>query len=209
MSKCRPERGGGGYNCISTRSYHLLKDTTSDLNVFNEYIESVFIEIDKSKSNVEKNVVIGVIYRPPNTDIDIFNEYLGNILDKVGHEKILSYTMGDYDIDLLNYDSHTKTALFLDTLYSKSSIPLFNRPTQSVEKRHTIIDNTITNDDAELQCSMQGVLLTDISDHYPIFSINLCIEDKCVNTISWRRNLSEKRINRFKQLIAEYEWHDI
>ena len=55
--------------------------------MFNEHIESVFIEIDRSKLNVEKNVIIGVIYRPPNTDIEIFNEYLWNILDKVGHEK--------------------------------------------------------------------------------------------------------------------------
>ena len=54
---------------------------------------------------------------------------------------------------------------------------------------------------------MQGVFLTDISD--PIFSINWYIEDKCVDTLSWRRNLSEKRINRFKQLIIEYEWLDI
>ena len=169
----------------------------------------MFIEIDKSKLNVEKNIIIGVIYRPPNTDIEIFNEYLGSNLDKVGHEKKLSYIMGDYNINLLNYDSHTKTALFLDTLYSKSFIPLINRPTRPVEKCHTIIDNIITNNFAELQCSMQGVLLTDISDHYPIFSINWYIEDKCVNTLSWRRNLSEKRINRFKQLITEYKWHDI
>ena len=56
---------------------------------------------------------------------------------------------------------------------------------------------------------MQGVLLTDISDHYRIFFINWYIKDKCVNTLSWRRNLSEKKFNRFKQLITEYEWHDI
>ena len=96
----------------------------------------------------------------------------------------MSYIIGDYNINLLNYDSHTKTSLFLNTMYSKSFIPSINRPTRSVEKRHTIIDNIITNDFAELQCSIQGVLLTDISDHYPIFSINWYNEDKCVNTFS-------------------------
>ena len=117
--------------------------------------------------------------------------------------------MDDYNINILNYDSHTKTALFLDIVYSMSFIPLINRPTWSVEKCHTIIDNIITNNFAELQGSMQGVLLTDISDHYPIFSIDWYIEDKCVNTLSWRRNLSDKIINRFKQAISEYEWHGI
>ena len=43
---------------------------------------------------------MGVIYRPPNTDIEIFNEYLESILDKVGHEKKLSYIMGDYNINI-------------------------------------------------------------------------------------------------------------
>ena len=82
--------------------------------------------------SADKNVFIWVLYKPPNTDIEIFNEYLGNVLDKVGHEKKLSYIMGDYNINILNYDSHTETALFLDTLYSKSFIPLINRSTRDV-----------------------------------------------------------------------------
>ena len=170
MSKCRSNKKGDGVSLYINEKIPFIE--RHDLNVFNEYIESVFIEIDKSKLNPEKNVIIGVIYWPTNTDIEIFNEYLGSILDKVGHEKKLSYIMGDYNIKLLNYNSHTKTTLFLDTLYSKSLIPLINRPTRSVEIRHTIIDNIITNNFTDLQCSMQGVLLTDISDQYPIFSIN-------------------------------------
>ena len=85
MSKCRLDKKGGGVSLYINEKIPFIE--RHDLNVFNEYIESVFIEIDKSKLNVEKNVIIGVIYRPPNTDIEIFNEYLGSILDKVGHEK--------------------------------------------------------------------------------------------------------------------------
>ena len=95
-------------------------------------MESVFVEMDKTAFSADKNIIIGVLYRPPNTDIEIFNEHLGNVLDKVGHENKLSYIMGDYNINLLNYDSHTKTASFLDTLYSKYFIPLINRPTRAV-----------------------------------------------------------------------------
>ena len=92
MSKCRSNKKGGGVSLYINEKIPFIE--RHDLNVFNEYIESVFIEIDKPKLNVEKNVIIGVIYRPPNTDIEIFNEYLGSILDKVGHEKKLSYTLG-------------------------------------------------------------------------------------------------------------------
>ena len=207
VSNCRPSKKGGGVSLYVKE--RLLYTVRHDLCIFNEHMESVFVEIDKSALSADKNVVIGVLYRPPNTDIEIFNEHLGNVLDKVGHEKKLSYIMGDYNINLLNYDSHTKTASFLDTLNSKSFIPLINRPTRAVENSHTIIDNIITNNFAELQCTMQGVLITDISDHYPVFSINWQIKEKCVNIVSWRRNMNARNVNRFKQLIAECEWYDI
>ena len=85
VSKRRLSKTGGGVSLYINEKIPFIE--RHDLNLFNEYIKSVFIEIDKSKLNVEKNVIIGVIYRPPNTDIEIFNEYLGGILDKVGHEK--------------------------------------------------------------------------------------------------------------------------
>ena len=55
---------------------------------------------------------------------------------------------------------------------------------------------------------MQGVLIPDTSDHYPVFSINWQIKEKCVNIVSWCRNMNARNVNRFKQLIAECEWHD-
>ena len=101
----------------------------------------------------------------------MFVEYLSLILDKIDHEKKLSYIMGDYNINLLNHDSHPNTT-FLDTLYCKSFVPLITKPTRSIGSSHTLIDNIITNNIEELQYSMQGIFLTDISDHYPIFSMN-------------------------------------
>ena len=40
------------------------------------HIETIFIEIDKEQIGKDKNVIIGVIYRPPDTDIKISNEYM-------------------------------------------------------------------------------------------------------------------------------------
>ena len=50
-------------------------------------IESVFIEIDKHVYNKENNVVIGVIYRPPNSDISQFNDCVSEILTMIKAEK--------------------------------------------------------------------------------------------------------------------------
>ena len=37
--------------------------------MFDKYIESTFIELDKSQTGSDKNIIVGIIYRPPNTDL--------------------------------------------------------------------------------------------------------------------------------------------
>ena len=65
MSKCRNNKTGGGVSLGINKKMPFIE--RHDLNVLNELIKSVFIEI--AKLNVENNVIIGIIYRPPNTDI--------------------------------------------------------------------------------------------------------------------------------------------
>ena len=40
----------------------------TDLSNLNAHIETIFIEIDKEQIGKDKNVIVGVIYRPPDTD---------------------------------------------------------------------------------------------------------------------------------------------
>ena len=180
-----------------------------DLKVFNDNIEAIFVEIEKGEWNLSKNIVVGVLYRPPNTDLEMFVEYLSFILDIIDHEKKLSYIMGDYNINLLIHDSHPNTALFLDALCCKSFVPLITKPTRSIGNSHTLVDNIITNNIEELQYPMQGLFLTDISDHYPIFSMNWRIQDKTIDLVSWQRSMSLKNYNKFKQLLAQTNWADV
>ena len=39
-----------------------------DLTVLTDQVEQLFIEIDKSALHVRKNVIVGIIYRPPDKD---------------------------------------------------------------------------------------------------------------------------------------------
>ena len=63
----RSNKIGGGVSLLIKES--IVYQSRHDLKVFNQCIESIFVEIPKEQIGVEKNVVIGVIYRPPNTDI--------------------------------------------------------------------------------------------------------------------------------------------
>ena len=94
-----------------------------DLSEFDNLLESVFIEIQIDAVQSFKNVIIGVIYRPPGTDLCEFNVMIGELLEKIKAENKFCYVMGDYNINLLNYESHDQTATFIDMLYSYVFVP--------------------------------------------------------------------------------------
>ena len=73
------------------------------------------------------NLVLVVTYRPPNTDVKIFIQKLNNILDQIKRERKLCYIMGDYNINILNYESNSATAEFVDTMYAFTFLPLINQ----------------------------------------------------------------------------------
>ena len=65
-----------------------------------------------------KTVIIGIIYRHPDTDIKIFNEYALDLLDKIRSEYKCVACLSDYDISLLNSDCHWPTQEFAELMYS-------------------------------------------------------------------------------------------
>ena len=109
--------GGGVALCIQD---HLSVTKRPDVSVYCSYIESVFVEIDKDQLGSDKNIVIGTIYRPPGHDLDTFILEIEKIFDVLHKENKTIYNMGDYNIKLLNSDTHNPTGSFLDTMYSKT-----------------------------------------------------------------------------------------
>ena len=68
IHKNRPDRSGGGVGLhLSDNCDFKVRDDLSGSDA--DVMESLFIEIVRSN---EKNIVVGVIYRPPNTNVDVF-----------------------------------------------------------------------------------------------------------------------------------------
>ena len=74
----------------------------------NDSLETLFIEIDKEVMNSQNNIIIGVLYRPPGTDISIFSEELNTICTRIKPERNICHMIGDYNINLLNAESHSR-----------------------------------------------------------------------------------------------------
>ena len=130
--------------------------------------ESLFVEINRTK---EKNVILGIIYRPPDSNL---NEYLSDldlVLGKIAKENKLVFLMCHWNLNLTNPQCHKATSNFLDLLYSRIFFPLITHPTRITVNKASLIDNIFTND--PLCPSLSGLFLNDISDHLPIFSLVL------------------------------------
>ena len=206
VEKHRVLRKGGGVGL-------LVKDaipfqTRDDLTSTDDDFESVFIEIDKTTLNKCRNVVIGVIYRPPNSDIVTFNDSLAVVLEKLKNENKICYLLGDYNIDLLNYERHIATSEFIELMHSYCFISLINRPTRITNTSATLIDNIFTND-INLINSFQAILVADISDHFPIVFVDCDVKLQDNEDYIIRRNMSERNKISFRNAIANLDWDEM
>jgi hypothetical protein len=131
----------------------------------NNIAESLFIEICNPKG---KNIIVGVLYRPPDSNVNLFVQKFDDLLGKISSENKTCYLAGYFNLDLISYQNDTITGKFLDNLYSNAFIPMVTCPTRITAHTATLIDNIFTSHYFD---SIHGFLVTDISDHLTIFSI--------------------------------------
>ena len=118
--------------------------------------------------------------------------------------------MEDYNINILNYDTHSTTVEFVDMLYSHAFLPLMNPPTRITQNSATIIDNIFTYNIRELECGQNGILVTDISDHFPIFHIGKKTQiARTGDTYISSRNYSHVNKLSSQQALTEIDWSEM
>ena len=179
-----------------------------DLNIMSHNMETLFIEISKDSIGRDGNVIVGVIYRPPDTDVTKFNESMDNILSKIKNEKKCCYFLGDYNINLLNVDNHAATQEFIDTMFSYSMVPCITKPTRVNAKTATLIDN-IFHSDLSNKSMFSGILYTDLTDHFPVFLIDCTSmghgEPKYIRS----RNCCPENIAAFCTALRTHDWSPV
>ena len=135
----RTDKIGGGVALYVDENVNYI--VRSDLKLSSAESESLFIEIREIK---RKPVTIGCVYRAPNTDITNFIESLEVCFKDVNLCNDM-YLVGDFNINLLNADTHCKTDDFLNVLFSNNMYPLITKPTRISSTSATLIDNIFTN----------------------------------------------------------------
>ena len=197
LKRYRSERDGGGVSLfIDCKLNYVERD---DISIVSDVVETIFAEIqpDTLATTSSENVIVGVIYRPPGASVDGFIAQMENMLDTIKSEKKSCYLMGDFNINLLNSETHSGTSSFMDLMFSNFYLPSINRPTRVTDNTATLIDNIFSNVSDSENIPINGILYTDISDHLPIFRI--CFKKLNVT----------KPLPHFKQIINDKTLYDL
>ena len=92
----RKDRTGGGVGLYLADNFDFK--CSHDL-VFSstECAESLFVEINRPK---EKNIIVGMVYRPPKQNLQDFMNSLDSLLTSISKENKICYVLGEWNLDL-------------------------------------------------------------------------------------------------------------
>ena len=90
-------------------------------------------------------------------DLTDFNcNYLNKLLENISKEQKSIFLLGDFNVNLLNYNEHNQKNEFLDSLACNSFIHLMLLPTRITSYSNTLIDNIFSVIDPDTGFSLQG-----------------------------------------------------
>ena len=174
--------GGTGF-FISNSLSHMKRDDLK-FNSCGDF-ESTFLEIIFPH---KRNLIVGCIYRHPSSSISIteFNtKFIDPLLSKISTENKLCALVGDFNTDLLKFDSDDNIKEFFNVMMSNYFTPYVMQPTRPISK--SLIDNIFINSIDFI--SYSGNLTIQLSDH--LFQIVL-LEGFFKDVIPKRINIYER-----------------
>ena len=141
-------------------------------------------------------VIVGGIYRHPNSNLDHFNAALSNTINQI-NDNTLAFILGDININLLDENSE-KVDTYIGNLFENNFIPCITMPTRITNHSATLIDHIFVKPPKKLlqnKCS-SGNLFSDISDHLPNFTL-FDIKIPKITDRPFTRLFTQNKINNF------------
>ena len=201
----RKNKQGGGVSLYIKKSYQFRERFDLATND-NDVIESQVIELTAKP----KNILIGIINRPPNGKLEEFKECLSNLLQTLDLGNKKCFLMVNFNLDLLKSDENEHIKDFTNTMFSSAFYPLISRPTRISNTSATLIDNIFVKKIEEsYKC---GILFTyPISDHLPVFlTTSNSHRSKHCNAVNIKQRLiNDKTINCLCQDLKHQDWKEV
>ena len=113
-----------------------------DFEFYFDGVKTCLLEIPRIK---QKNIIIGCIYRHPESNLETFHQLLSQKRDLINRSGLETYLTGDYNINFLHYSSSNQVSDYLDMLFSLGYMPLITEATRITYHSKTLIDHIYTN----------------------------------------------------------------
>ena len=134
--------------------------------------------------------------------------YINDLLEKLSHENKKNILMGDFNIDLLKYDTHGNSSDFLDVMYANFLLPYISAPSRVTPHSKTFIDNIFSNTIED--GSISGNLVMAISDHYGQLLLMKSLTNKksITNTEVYHQDFQKINEKKFENDLQNTIWED-
>ena len=199
--KDNSSRGGVGLFVKDTIHY----DDCPELSVFIPFVfESIFIQL---KPN---DLIVGVIYRTPDSDLNHFLLQYEETLERLKNSNCHFILLGDLNVNLLNFNKDHQVTEYLNLTFEKNGLPVITKPTRIGPTSATCIDHIITS--KYYDGSLSGILIEDVSDHFPVF---YCFPNRIqkLNNHSpphpTPHNFSKPNLDKLKNMLEEQDWSQV
>ena len=111
----QPTKSSAGGVALYVRS-SLDHKIRQDFSITKDQFEIISVEII---SRNDRNTVCCCVYRHPNTEVQEFTNFISQALEKITKEGKNLFFMGDFNLNLLNYDTHSDTDDFFNLMIFK------------------------------------------------------------------------------------------
>ena len=195
--------GGAGFYIKTCYDFDVIEELSKSIT---NVSESIFIEL---KRKGKKNLSIGCIYRHHTPITEFVGQYFEKTLKFISKQsnKICAL-MGDFNVDLLKYETETNTGDFYDLLCTHSFRPLILQPTRVTQRTKTLIDNIFINDISGY--SFGGNLTSAISDHYLQFAQTDIFETaRSEKKIKFVRDFRNFNKQEFAEELSNIDWNNL
>ena len=158
---------------------------------------------------------IASIYRP-NTpcknltsaeQLNLFNDNLMLLMENLNQKNKPVYIVGDMNIDILKFAMHPPTENYINNLFASGFLQLITKPTRCQNNSATLIDNLLTNEIKDNYVC--GILLSDISDHFPTFHILYEAVEPSSPKFICSRSFSQSNVDNFTNSLRNLSWNDV
>ena len=200
---------GGGVGIFVDRKYDYELLNVESAFVPHVY-ESIWVKV-KVKNGPDK--IIGNVYRPnsaPRADLakslEIHNKILDSFLNDISHSKEIIVCL-DFNINMLNFDTHNLTNDYINSLISKSFIPIITLPTRVKHQSATLIDHIWRN---KIDNNYEsGILINSLSDHFPVVYIEKNKQKLGNPTEIYRRKFNNTSTKAFCETMKSSTWENV